>query len=130
MHAEVPSITNTIQDRTEHLVGEGSLTYTCQFEGAPLPDITFYFNGAVLSPDSGVTIVGNTLTIPSPQVSHSGIYQCIVSNEFGDDQQAWLLEIRQPSEYTLVFMAIVHLLLNEFITYSFTTSAAIELRGA
>ena len=100
MHAEVPSIINTIQDRTEHLVGEGSLIYTCQFEGAPLPDIAFYFNGAALSPDSGVTIVGNTLTIPSPQVSHSGIYQCIVSNEFGDDQQAWLLEIRQPSEYS------------------------------
>ena len=75
--------------------------YTCQFEGFPLPNITFYFNGADISSGSGVAVVGNTLTISFPQVSHSGIYQCIVSNEFGDDQQAWLLEIRQPSECTI-----------------------------
>ena len=73
--------------------------YTCQFEGFPLPNITFFFNGAVISPYNGVTVsINNTLTIPSPQVSHSGIYQCIVSNEFGDDQATWVLEIRQPSE--------------------------------
>ena len=45
----------------------------------------------------GVNIINSTLIIPTPQVSHSGIYQCIVSNEFGDDQAAWLLEIREPS---------------------------------
>ena len=99
MHAEVPRITSTIQDEREHLVGEGNLTYVCQFEGFPLPNITFFFNGAIISPDNGVTIVGNTLTIPSPQVYRSGIYQCIVSNEFGDDQQSWLLEIRQSGTY-------------------------------
>ena len=51
--------------------------------------------------DNSMDIIVNydTPIIPSPQVSHSGIYQCIVSNEFGDDQQSWLLEIRQPSEY-------------------------------
>ena len=98
MQAEIPRITNTAQNRT-HFVGEGSLTYICQYEGAPPPNITFYFNGAVISPGSGMAIVGNNLTIPFPQVRHSGIYQCIVSNEFGDDQQAWLLEIRKPSEF-------------------------------
>ena len=96
---EVPRIINTIEDDRDIFVGEENLMYTCQFEGSPLPNITYYFNGAVISPISGVTIVSNTLTIPSPQVSHSGIYQCIVSNEFGDDQKAWLLEIRQPSKY-------------------------------
>ena len=97
IHLEVPRITNTFEDRRDILVGEDSLMYTCRFEGFPLPNITFYFNGVVISHGHGVTIVGNTLSIPSPQVSHSGIYQCIVNNEFGDDQQAWLLEIRQPS---------------------------------
>ena len=112
--AEVPRIINRIQDERNLLVGERSLTYTCQFEGAPLPGVMFYFNGAIISPGSGVTIVGNTLMIPSPQVSHSGVYQCIVSNEFGDDQAAWLLEIRQPSEYILVVNPA-----NEFITLQF-----------
>ena len=96
-HAEVPRITNTFRDERGHF-GKESLTYTCQFEGFPLPNIIFFFNGAVISPDSGVTINNNTLTIPIPEPNHSGIYQCIVSNDFGDDQQAWLLEIRQPSE--------------------------------
>ena len=98
IHVEIPRIINTIQDVREHLVGKGNLTFICQFEGFPLPNITFYHNGAIVSPGNGVKITGNNLTIPSPQVSHSGIYQCIVSNEFGDDQIAWFLEIRQPSE--------------------------------
>ena len=62
-NAEIPRITNTIPDEREHLVGEESLIYTCQFEGDPFPNIIFYFNGAVVSPNSGVTTVGNTLTI-------------------------------------------------------------------
>ena len=102
IHLEVPRITSIFEERRDILVGEDSLMYTCQFEGFPLPNITFYFNGVVISHGSGVIVVGNTLTIPSPQVSHSGIYQCIVSNEFGDDQKAWLLEIRQPSMFTII----------------------------
>ena len=72
--------------------------YTCEFEGFPLPSIAFYFNGRPISPDTGLSVVNRTLIITTPQVSHSGIYQCIVSNEFGDDQVAWLLEIREPSK--------------------------------
>ena len=97
--AELPRITNTIPDERDYLVGEGNLAFTCEFIGSPLPTITFYHNGGGISIGNGVIIDNDTLTISSPQVSHSGIYQCIVSNEFGDDQQAWLLEIRQPSEY-------------------------------
>ena len=99
-YAEIPRITNhNLQNEWEHFTVEHNLTYTCEFEGSPLPSITFYFNGRPVSTDIGVSIFNNTLTIPSPQVSHSGIYQCIVSNEFGDDQQAWLLEIREPSQF-------------------------------
>ena len=79
------------------------MTYTCNFDGFPLPSIGFYFNGAYITADvsNGVVIINDTLTIPSPGISHSGIYQCIVSNEFGGDQAAWLLEIREPSEFML-----------------------------
>ena len=75
--------------------------FTCDFVSWPLPSIKFYFNGQPISTGTGtgtnVSIANNTLTILTPEVSHSGIYQCIVSNEFGDDQAAWLLEIREPS---------------------------------
>ena len=128
-HAEIPRITNTLQDEREHLVGEENLMYTCEFEGFPLPTIAFYFNGARIRADdtSVVDIVNNTLVIPSPQVSHSGIYQCIVSNEFGDDQAAWLLEIRQPSEFTFKIVTIATLSSKIF---SITSSAAIQLHKA
>ena len=97
MYTEVPRITNTIQDKRNYLVGGRNLTYTCQFEGFPQPNISFYHNGAAISLGSGVTIIGNTLIILTPQVFHSGVYQCIINNEVGDDQLAWLLEIREPS---------------------------------
>ena len=76
---------------------------TCEFEGYPTPRIDWYFNGKPISPDSGVSISDNTLAIASPQTSNSGIYQCIVSNDVGDDQAAWLLEIRLPSKWKKCF---------------------------
>ena len=119
---EVPNITNTFQDEREHLAGEMSLMYTCEFEGFPLPSIAFYFNGVHIT-DNDVNIINNTLTIPSPNVSHSGVYQCIISNEFGDDQVAWLLEIRQPSEFYYTLLAISY----DLHYFSPTSSAAIQL---
>ena len=94
---------NNLQHEREHFTVEENLMYECEFEGFPLPNVTFYFNGRPISTDTGLSVVinNNTLTIPSPQVSHSGIYQCIVSNRFGDDQAAWLLEIREPSKCML-----------------------------
>ena len=99
MHTEVPMIRNVTTFHSLY-VGVQNLINKCEFNGFPFPNIIFYFNGAPITDSTtGVNIVNDTLTIPSPQISHSGIYQCIVSNEFGDDQASWLLEIRQPSEY-------------------------------
>ena len=78
--------------------GSGALRFTCESVGSPAPNITWYVNGQPINPISGVSTVGNTLTIASPLVSNSGVYQCIVSNRFGDDQRAWLLEIRKTGE--------------------------------
>ena len=90
----------TIKDEMVYLDGEQNLVYTCKFEGFPPPNIAFYFNGAAISAGSDMTVIGDTLTIPSPQVFHSGVYQCIINSEIGDDQLAWFLEIREPSQLT------------------------------
>ena len=86
----------------ERLVGGGSISYTCVGEGSPdLPLVTWYYNGGTVSLD-GVTVNGNNLAIAAPQVRHSGIYQCFVSNTFNQeayfDQRTWVLEVRQPSK--------------------------------
>ena len=89
----------------EHLVGGGSISYTCVGEGSPDPAlVTWYYNEGTVSLDG----IGNNLAIAAPQVSHSGIYQCFLSNTFNQeayfDQRTWILEVRQPSklytEYT------------------------------
>ena len=77
------------------------MEYTCEFTGTPTPILVFYFNGERISPNGSISIIGNSLTIISPHVSNSGIYQCIVSNEYGDDWLAWLLEVREPCELLL-----------------------------
>lgn len=85
-------------DNREVFVGGRALTFTCESMGTPEPSIEWYFNGQPITADSGVSTVGNTLIIASPQTRNSGVYQCIVSSQFGDDQRAWLLEIREASE--------------------------------
>ena len=97
-HTELPSITRNPSNDRELVVGMVNLKYTCESEGSPPPRIEWYFNGQPITADSGISINGNNLTIASPQVSNSGIYQCVVINDFGDDQAAWLLEIRPSSK--------------------------------
>ena len=83
-------------------MGEGNISYTCVGEGSPnLPSVTWYYDGGTVSMD-GITVNGNNLAIAAPQVSHSGIYQCFVSNTFNQeayfDQRTWVLEVREPSK--------------------------------
>ena len=96
LFSELPSITSSPMDDREIVEEQMNLEYTCEYVGT-MADIDWFFNGQPIHDDSGVSINDNTLTIASPQVSNSGIYQCIVSNDFGDAQAAWLLEIRPSS---------------------------------
>ena len=100
---ERPTITSSPEDNREILMTQNNLAYTCEYEGSPSPTIEWFFNGRPISATSGVSTVGNTLTIASPDVSNSGIYQCIVSSQFGQGDRAWLIEIREPSEWPMCY---------------------------
>ena len=130
---ERPTITNSPEDNREILVTQYNLAYTCEYEGSPSPTIEWFFNGRPISATSGVGTVGNSLTIASPDVSNSGIYQCIISNQFGQDERAWLIEIREPSELPIsskipVFILSLSLLLLPS-PYSNTPRSAIQLHS-
>ncbi len=86
----------------ERLVGSGPVEYSCDASGTPNPTITWYYNGAVIQSGNGSVVVGSdgTLTIPAPQVSHSGIYQCFAANRFGEDSRAWILEVAESGTAT------------------------------
>ena len=84
----------------EKLVGE-RVTFTYVVEGIPIPTVTWYHNGE--SP-RGVTLVSGpthnvaTLTISSPVVGDTGMYQCIADNGVGKVQVSWALQVRIPGK--------------------------------
>ena len=88
------------------------MSYRCEVDGTPTPTVTWYYNGGAVS--EGVSVNGRELVIADPQVSHSGIYQCQVTNIIGDtqyeDSRTWILEVRMPGEILFsVSKLIVHL---------------------
>ena len=86
---------------------------TCKFEGLPPPDIEWYHNGDLLFHAAGVTEISatsaasadgatflttGTLTLPSPAVSQTGVYQCVGKNRAGMDSASWAVSIRENGE--------------------------------
>ena len=63
--------------------------------------ITWYYNGEVLQSGSNGVIVGSDgmLSIEVPLVSHSGVYQCVAANDFGESSRTWILEVTEPGLY-------------------------------
>ncbi len=90
----------------EVIVGRGpATTFSCANTGYPVTSTVWYFNGDVIdSSFVGIVIDDTTLTIANPQVSHSGVYQCFVSNTVSEDNAAWLLEVRAPGNYVLYLL--------------------------
>lgn len=76
--------------------------YVCAAQGFPAPTVTWYYNGAALSPLHGVRVLGFSLMVSDPQLNHLGIYQCVAKNTYnGETREAtkvWMLEVRVPSK--------------------------------
>ena len=83
----------------EVIVGEGSETFPCATTGTPTPMLEWFINGQPAASTPGVTITGETLSIPSPQVSDSGVYQCFASNNVSEARASWAVEVREPGEW-------------------------------
>ena len=76
--------------------------FECENQGIPAPTVTWYHNGGSIQLDSGVSVSGNQVVISDPQVSNSGVYQCMVRNTIDgvvrEDMRQWVLEVREPSK--------------------------------
>ena len=93
--------TESLIDR-ERLVRGGQVMFTCENEDIPAPAVRWYHNGEPIQPDNGVSVNGNQVVISEPQVSNSGVYQCVVSNTIDgvvmEDMRQWVLEVREPGK--------------------------------
>jgi hypothetical protein len=80
-----PRFVKPIQPCTCQL--EKPATFTCQFEGSPLPSITWYLDNVELYPNESylMTVLDNvaTLEILAPQPENAGIYSCKAANVAG-----------------------------------------------
>ena len=80
--------------------------YRCENQGIPTPEVRWYHNANPISADSGVSVNGEQLVISEPQVSNSGVYQCVASNSIDgavfEDRRMFVLEVREPSKCTVL----------------------------
>ena len=90
----------TFDDR-ERRVGHEQVQYPCTASGNPTPTVTWYHNGVRIESGNGIIVSANgTLTIPAPQIRHSGVYQCFAANRLDEDKRTWFLEVREEGKKT------------------------------
>ena len=77
------------------------VVFQCEYQGVPAPTVTWYHNGNSVQPDSRM-IENSSLFIilqSELQVSHTGVYQCVVSNTIDGairvDRRQWVLEVSE-----------------------------------
>jgi len=85
------------------LENETNLTsFTCQATGKPVPNITWYFNGAMIVESNAkymitrsimATLIESKLTVFNVTSSDVGTYVCNATNELGSDTSVGVLTI-------------------------------------
>ena len=103
MHIAAPSINylnkSEIWNQTENVI------FVCQAMGEPVPDISWYLNGAminvsdnsskymIMSRSLNITTTENTLTINNLTSPDAGTYTCNASNFIGSAETSGILTI-------------------------------------
>ena len=95
-----PTISPEVMDQIQN---EGDTTsFTCQATGEPVPTISWYFNGTLLTDGAthtisetsvNITTINSTLTIMSVESSDVGTYTCNATNVVSSDTSSGVLTI-------------------------------------
>ena len=97
------------------------ITFSCQAIGEPIPNISWYFNGAMIDVSNASkymisnslngTKVISLLTIMNTQSSDVGRYTCFAKNIIGSDQSTAVLTVNGKIIYTVHMGIFVTLML-------------------
>ncbi|MBN3302329.1 HMCN1 protein, partial [Amia calva] len=93
-----PSVDGGDETTDTTVVVNSPLELECHVVGTPMPQITWLKNGKPVRQGDGVKIVssGRKLVIPRAQVSDTGRYQCVATNEAGDQEKEFDVAIHVP----------------------------------
>ena len=76
-----------------HVTEGESVLLHVKVTGASKPTLVWYFEGKELQPDYSIVVADNSVTIPSTETRHAGMYKLVVTNTAGsvekevDDQK-------------------------------------------
>ncbi|XP_033885551.3 hemicentin-1-like isoform X1 [Acipenser ruthenus] len=75
-------------------------TLSCEATGIPKPDVSWKKNGRLLSTDQNQNMYrllsSGSLVVITPTVDDTAVYECIVSNDAGEDQRSIQLTVQVP----------------------------------
>jgi hypothetical protein len=78
--------------------GEG-LYFKIEVSGEPQPSVTWYHDGEPIWEDYAREIESDgSLTIPSVELKHSGVYKAVAANEYGSEEREVTLAVRREDE--------------------------------
>ena len=78
--------------------GEG-LYFKIEVSGEPQPTVTWYHDGEPVREDYACEIESDgSLTIPSTELKHSGVYKAVAANEYGFEEREVTLAVRKEEE--------------------------------
>ena len=78
--------------------GEG-LYFKIEVSGEPQPTVTWYHDGEPVREDYACEIESDgSLTIPSTELKHSGVYKAVAANEYGSEEREVTLAVRKEEE--------------------------------
>lgn len=87
------------------VVENKTITLDCPAQGVPEPSILWYLNSQPLDPESlphlSSSDSGKRLVISDSKISDAGIYLCVASNEAGDAEITYNVEVWSKTFLTL-----------------------------
>ena len=94
IRGEPPKI-DTFPSDTTVVEGEG-VYFKVKVSGVPQPTVTWYHNGEPVEEDYAREIESDgSLTIPSAELKHSGVYKAVVDNSQGIEERELVLTVKQ-----------------------------------
>ena len=75
------------------------LYFKIDVSGEPQPSVTWYHDGEPIRADYAREIESDgSLTIPSTELKHSGVYKAVAANKHGSEEREVKLEVRKEGE--------------------------------